>query len=356
MSSLTGHWKITQAAVRELSATWSKNPLVTGLGAAALPDAAVTRDILDVLCGGHWADFGQKHHFMRKFDGQSPAQAYREAVEWIRTNALQAAQILAARVKAYFPYGVTTGRAANHVGKTVFTGISWQQLGNAVHALEDSFAAGHAVRDEPAGPMNPGAITHIKRYAGQEKEGHEHGDAVWQDEKGGFSRDGRFAIEAVKHLLLIVLVTAQTKEKSPTALVGWDRFVGQWLKASPKLSQEADKVFELIDRFYTGARIGASNVKTVNMDEEGLAKALFQEVGSDTKTTLTVFVRLDEHYNSDADDVAELYVKLVKTKGGPVLSALKSNKLLVERLIKVMDEGWTSAGEKECIEFLRGLK
>lgn len=357
MSSLTGHWKITQTAVRELAASWPMNPLVKGLSAAGLPDAAVTRDILDVLCGGHWADFGQKNHFMRKFDGQSPYQAYREAVEWIRTNALQAAHLLAARIKACFPRGVTTGRAANYNGKMVFAGISWQQLGNAVHALEDSFAEGHAVREEPAGPKNPGAITHIKRYAGQEKEGHEHGDEVWQDENGQFSASGRLAIEAVKDLLLIVLVSAQASvQKGATTLVGWDRFAAQWLKASSQLSQEPDKVFDLIDRFYTGVRLGAWNVKTLNMDEAGLAKALFQEVGPDTRTTLEVFLRLDEHYNSDADDVAELYVKLVKDRGGPVLAALKSNKPLVDRLIKVMDEGSTSTGESECIEFLRGLK
>jgi hypothetical protein len=53
--------------------------------------------------------------------------------------------------------------------------------------------------------------------------------------------------------------------------------------------------------------------------------------------------------------VAEIYVNLVKSRGGPLLTALKGNKELIGRLIKVMDEGWTSKGEKECIKFLKGL-
>ena len=56
-----------------------------------------------------------------------------------------------------------------------------------------------------------------------------------------------------------------------------------------------------------------------------------------------------------ADDVAELYVNLVQSKGGTALSSLKGNRPLIQRLIKVMDEGWTSSGEQKCIKFLKSL-
>ena len=94
MSSLTGHAQITATAVRELASEWRVNPVVAGLSEADLVVATVGRDILDVLIIGHWADFGQKHHFMRQFDQQSPYDAYESAVEWIRTNALQSAREL----------------------------------------------------------------------------------------------------------------------------------------------------------------------------------------------------------------------------------------------------------------------
>lgn len=351
MSDLSGHATITATAVRELARTWASNPIAAGLPSAGLPGAAVTRDILDVLSLGHWADFGQSHHFMRRFDQQSPFQAYEAAVEWIRTNALQSAQTLAIRIARMFPRGVNTGRGSDIRGQMVFSGVSWQPLGNAAHALEDSFAAGHVTRGPAISAKVPGLIEHVKRYAGKEKEGHEEGDEVWQDEKGNLTQSGRFAVEAVKALLQMVIITAQAGG-TPKTLDRWPQFREQWLKASPKLSKSNDRVFELIDRYYSGIRLGANNIRTLSMDEEGLAKALLAE---DSQTTLAVFVRLDDEYNSDADDVAELYVNLIKARGGPAVTTLKANKPLIHRLIKVMDEGWTSSGEEECIRFLRGL-
>jgi len=394
MSSLSGHAKLTAAAVRELGQENKSNPLAQGLAAAGLPAAAVIRDILDVLTLGHWADFAQKHHFMRKFDSQSPYQAYETAVEWIRSNALTAARIIAARLprrgsapvngRQVFsginwrqPLGnadlgdpfrdferMRSPAAANSDGlpvngRQVFSGIDWQPLGNAVHALEDSFAAGHVERSASTGSGSPGTIKHIKRYTGSEKHHHEEGDDAWQADSGGFSTEGRLAIEAVKALFRVVLATAQAGP-NPTALVGWQGFRDKWLKADASLSKAKDRVFELIDRYSTGVRLGATNVKTLNMDEDGLAKALMAE---DATTTLAVFERLDTEYNSDADDVAEIYVNLVQQQGGAKVTALKANKPLVARLIKVLagstgagvDEGWTTSGEKKCIEFLRKL-
>ena len=149
----------------------------------------------------------------------------------------------------------------------------------------------------------------------------------------------------------MVITTAQSST-NPVALIGWQNFRDKWVRADVCLSKSHDHVFELIDRYYTGVRLGAMNIKTLNMNEDCLAKALLAE---DSQTTLAVFVRLDEQYNSDADDVAELYVNLVKSQGGPKLATLQANKELIRRLIKVMDEGWTSSGEKKCITFLKTL-
>jgi hypothetical protein len=281
--------------------------------------------------------------------------------------------MLAKRVARYFPSGFGSASGTDARGRAAVGGTlvetprgpiiadppSWQTLGNAVHALQDSFAGGHAEREPAIGPDAPGAIKHIKRYSGEEKHGHKEADDAWKtaSASGGFSLDGRIAVNATKNLILVVVASAVSdRGEPPGALVGWERFKDQWLRASPALSRQADLVFELIDRFYSGARIGANNVKTLSMDEDGLATALVKEVGTNTRLTRQVFERLDERYNSDADDVAEIYVNQVRKQGGSVLGALRADKELIARLIKVMDEGWTSGGEKDCIKFLPGLR
>jgi hypothetical protein len=372
MSNVSGHRKITAQAVKDLTSDWKSHPLIRNLGAAGLPLDVVERDVIDVLIVGHWADFGQKHHFMRKFDGQSEYQAYTEAVEWIRFNALKSVQTLADRINRYYPNGVGSAGPSDQPGRQVFGGQvvmtprgpmatdtpSWHALGNAVHALQDSFSEGHVVREKiPAGSRWPGAIKNIKRYAGEEKKGHKEADDAWRGSlPGGFSEAGRFAVKATKQILEEVIVTALSlRGRAAGTLADWDQFKDRWIKAASDLSKDRDLVFDLIDRFYHGVRVGATNVKTFSMDEDGLANALLNEAGTDTKLVLGVFQRLDEDYNSDADDVAELYVNAVRNQGGAVLSALKGNSHLITRLIKVMHEGWTSSGEKDCIRFLRQL-
>jgi hypothetical protein len=87
-------------------------------------------------------------------------------------------------------------------------------------------------------------------------------------------------------------------------------FEQTYLIASSSLSSARDISFDLIDRHYRGVRVGATNVKTLDFDEEGLAKALI-DLGTNADDVLKVFERPDKHYNSDADDVAELYVNEV---------------------------------------------
>ena len=48
----------------------------------------------------------------------------------------------------------------------------------------------------------------------------------------------------------------------------------------------------------------------------------------------------------DSDDLAEMYVHKVRKEGGAALKTLKQNRKVVELLIKCMDEGWTTSGER----------
>jgi len=104
----------------------------------------------------------------------------------------------------------------------------------------------------------------------------------------------------------------------------------------------------LINRY----RIGGWKM-TFNMDEAGLAKCL-AAMETNLPRVTKVIEHLDTYHNSDADDVAVLYVQEVKKKPN-MRTALKSNPTLIKLLIKTLDEGWTSAEEKNAIDWLKLL-
>jgi hypothetical protein len=349
VSSLPGHARITEKAVERLAE--NSNPVYRALGSAGVPVNVVARDLIDVVILGHWADFGQCHHFMRRFDGQSEHEAYNEAVHWIWRNGLEAANLMSRQIVL-----MGMARPGGPDGGTYSGPTSSQSLGNALHALQDSFAAGHAERGAPMGPL-PGEITRIKRYAGSEKDGHEEADKQWKGNfREGFSESGWLAVEATLRLLRIVVDTgAAARGNRAGSLLGFDTFRAQWLRAADSLSTVRDRAFDLIDKYTVSVRLGAMNLKTINMDEDGLAQALIDECGTNTALVLDVFTRLRDHYSSDSDDVAEIYVNAIRKNPGQIQGALRANPPLVRILIQVMDEGWTSAGEKDCIAYLKGL-
>ncbi len=92
---------------------------------------------------------------------------------------------------------------------------------------------------------------------------------------------------------------------------------------------------------------------TFNMDEDGLADAL-AAMGPNTPRLLKIFEHLDANHNSDADDVAVRYVARIRNRPD-VAQAIGRNRPLRDRLIKVMDEGYTSPEERRAIDWLRGL-
>jgi hypothetical protein len=154
----------------------------------------------------------------------------------------------------------------------------------------------------------------------------------------------------------MVLSTAENSSTSSAgaSLIGWVAFRKKWLSASPKLSAERNFAYDFVDRFRVGASAGQGMV-TVNMNVVGLAMALVDDCGPNSGQVQEVFERLYEKHSSDVDDVAELYVNMVRKKGGDTLRAFQHNYELARLLIKAMDEGWTSGGEQDCINYLTNL-
>jgi hypothetical protein len=104
----------------------------------------------------------------------------------------------------------------------------------------------------------------------------------------------------------------------------------------------------VVNRF----RVGSWGM-TFKMDEDGLAACL-AAMGPNMPRVRAIFAHLDAHHNSDADDVAVRYVKLIRG-APPTAKALATDKDLVRRLIKVLDEGWTDDEEKRAIGWLKAL-
>ncbi|MDZ4848958.1 MAG: hypothetical protein SGI77_06670 [Pirellulaceae bacterium] len=104
----------------------------------------------------------------------------------------------------------------------------------------------------------------------------------------------------------------------------------------------------IINRFRTG-----SWGVTINMDEAGLAKCL-AAMQTNIQRVKSVIDFLDKNQNSDADDVAYLYVQEIKNSP-PMKPALKADPNFVRLLIKTMDEGVTTSDERAAIQWLKSI-
>jgi len=376
MSKLSGHKNITNQAVDELVRSNKEHSVIGNLHSMALKYSVTARDIFDVIQLGHWTNSGQRHHFMRSFDGQSHFSAYIDATNWVRSNALQAANQLSERIEKFKlkndGFSADSMRSGKHAiaGKpptrnhnkhiTNSDHVSWLTLAYACHALQDSFSAGHAIREKHIHPNQPGNITGILRYSGVEKEDHSNHDKKWKikdsSEDGTvFSLEGKVAINATKALITMVMQTAFNHDSNNkiAALEGWSDFQRTWLNA-PTLSKKRDPAVDLIHQHCTSIQLGDMNFKTVNMNEEGLAKAIIADHPIQMDVVYDIFYRLDNHYSSDADDVAAIYIRLVKEKrGGAEEKALKRSKKLVTLLVNVLDEGYTTGREESLTRYLQ---
>ena len=388
MSKLDGHFVITRQAAREIRSSCSEY-LGRG-GGFDLPSDTVLRDVLDFFTVGHWADFGQKHHFMRKFDGQSPRKAYEENVQWIHDNALKSTESLfGVRKFLNKEHAHKSSQVASHAcvrisrlpdteinaGDMLLAGLSIyaggrnsQSFGNALHALQDSFSLGHTVRAPGGTEMQPGAIEQIKIYAGEEVEkgkgdeesDHSQHDRQWESDGGKFSLTGRQAVNASKELIFLILNTTRASVSPQiTHLIGWEDFKNRWLVASEKLSDKRDFAIDLIEEFHTGVRIGYSNMATINFDEEGLANAMIKELGSNASKVHAVFKRLKAggYDPTDIKDIAFIYVTKLKTRPS-FATAVRNHSALVSLLLKLLDkgpgQGRVSQARRDHISFLKG--
>lgn len=244
---LDGHYIITKTAMQETRGKISFFPAAADL-------AAVNRDLED-LAGGHWMDSGQRHHFMA-IKGESAEKAYHAAMGWIKQHAEEAARMYIGGVGQYLAQGTCSGVVSTPYGTAVnyprqvaaqgsaFKGqktVPWEfparsgefgtmlcsgarPLGTAAHAVEDSFAPEHVLRDG-------GRIVEIKVYEGQDHKKHDEGDREWEGPRGRISARGRPAVDAV--IDLFFLVDAAVRSGQP-ALMGWQSYVDKWFRPAFK--------------------------------------------------------------------------------------------------------------------------
>ena len=93
-----------------------------------------------------------------------------------------------------------------------------------------------------------------------------------------------------------------------------------------------------------------------HVDEDAMARALVSELRIDMDAVFAVFSELEGSYTSDADDVALLYVRGVRTSGSPqIVHALSLHKALRQLLVDVMEAGWTGDDERAAIRYVQDL-
>ena len=93
-----------------------------------------------------------------------------------------------------------------------------------------------------------------------------------------------------------------------------------------------------------------------HVDEAGIAKALVEEVGIDLDAVLAVFQELDRSYSSDVDDVAVLYLNLLRSNNQTsIIEGVRLHNELRAFLIDSLESGWTTDEEKALIGYLKAL-
>lgn len=92
----------------------------------------------------------------------------------------------------------------------------------------------------------------------------------------------------------------------------------------------------------------------VSTNESGMADALVKECSYELDKVYAIFIQLNDKYHTDADDIALLYVQAIKKlQDGPLKQAFKTHVALRNYLAQLLDDGWTSSEEKECIVYLK---
>lgn len=94
---------------------------------------------------------------------------------------------------------------------------------------------------------------------------------------------------------------------------------------------------------------------TANMDEKGLATYLVK-MGNNHTRLEAVFTRLIDAHWADSDDVAHIYCKKMReTQPGLYTRIFKGSPKVAALLVRCLDEGITTRGERLEIDFIKGV-
>lgn len=93
----------------------------------------------------------------------------------------------------------------------------------------------------------------------------------------------------------------------------------------------------------------------VSTDEHSIASAIIKECSYEMDKVVAVFKELDWAYTSDADDIALLYIKKLKSAQNNIKLAFKHHMRLRGLLISILESGWTSSEEQQAINYVRAL-
>jgi hypothetical protein len=337
--NLSGHRIITRKAIEEVerrlkgnrqwatSQMLTKNPSSNTHKVSSSKELvgpahfAVQRDLMDVVSLGHWRNTHQKHHFMRRTDRQTPYQAWGAGCAWVEQNIQEFARAVALNDGPH----------------------RLQKLGNALHAVEDSFSRSHVTR-EPFAAGNPGEIKYIHVFELQNAAEHALADLEWHEQPWVLDLAAAACVDLVS---MVFDEISATTTGSFQRLQGFNTFRDKWLKPSPKLAKQGAYEIDLIDAHSDGA----------DLDEQALALSLFSAVGTRTDQVARVFERLDKYDNTNADDVGRHYVDMLRRNpGGMVTRAVARDANLKQLLVHIFGTGAVSGKDASSKAFLEQLR
>ncbi len=143
--------------------------------------------------------------------------------------------------------------------------------------------------------------------------------------------------------------------------VGWldYRFAFSNVKVGFKVAHSFDTYRQFDPEFVVNRFRWGSFGLTANMDEDGLAQAMV-EMGVNPSRLQGIFERLLKRHNSDADDVALLYVQKMRKSGreNQLKFIATENKKVIQLMIECLTGGtfsWVSGEEEQAAQFLKGL-
>lgn len=203
-------------------------------------EGSICQDIEDRLDGDHERDTvaAQRAHFMRAM-GSTVPEAYAHAVTWIMQNLGSAVQATVSRIEQMIApvLGMDYIKALDSPwelwGKRFTSGSPSAYLGRAVHALQDSFAEWHVIR-EPGTEDSPGDIVDIWCYREQSKSVHAEVDLRWKVEptsgRSGLSLVGHQAKNATRAMILLYSQMVRERQCEAMHSSAWSVFQMKWLK------------------------------------------------------------------------------------------------------------------------------